>query len=63
MYELYLIFNPYRWKIEHGKSWQHLGGDLHGQTQVAYCSNNASEFLPFSHPVDAHFAAAGLQVR
>ena len=52
----------FRWKIEYGKAWQHLGGDLHGQTQVSYCNMNPSETLPFAHPVDAHFAAAGLQV-
>ena len=51
----------FRWKIEHGKAWQQLGGDLHGQTQVSYCNMTASETLAFSHPIDAHFAAAGLQ--
>ena len=51
-----------RWKIEHGKAWQHLGGDTFGQTQVAYCRMRETESLPFNHPVDVHFAEAGLQV-
>ncbi|KAJ1400839.1 putative B9 domain-containing protein [Ochromonadaceae sp. CCMP2298] len=50
-----------RWRLEHGKAWNHLGGDLQGQTQVAYCSINEREQLPFGHPIDIHFAAAGLQ--
>ena len=50
-----------RFKIEVGKSWEHLGGDLFGQTQVIYCNNNKDEMLPFNHPIDCHFAAAGLQ--
>ncbi len=51
-----------RWKIEHGKAWQHLGGDLFGQTQVAYCRTRSTEALSFNHPIDVHFAEAGLQV-
>lgn len=51
-----------RWKIDHGKAWQYLGGDLLGQTQVAYCRARDTEALPFNHPIDVHFAEAGLQV-
>lgn len=51
-----------RWKIEFGKAWQHLGGDLVGQTQVSYGKYSIQEDLVLSHPVDAHFAATGLQV-
>ena len=51
-----------RWKIEHGKAWNHLGGELIGQTQVAYCRVLNAETLPFNHPIDIHFAEAGLQV-
>lgn len=52
----------YRWKIDYGKVWQHLSGDLIGQTQVAYAHISEKELLPWSHPLDAHFAVAGLQV-
>lgn len=59
-----LIFLLYRirWKLEFGKAWQHLGGELVGQTQVSYGKFTITEDLVFSHPVDAHFAATGLQV-
>eukprot|EP00599_Poterioochromonas_sp_BG-1_P005656 CAMPEP_0173144628 /NCGR_PEP_ID=MMETSP1105-20130129/7334_1 /TAXON_ID=2985 /ORGANISM="Ochromonas sp., Strain BG-1" /LENGTH=296 /DNA_ID=CAMNT_0014058321 /DNA_START=20 /DNA_END=910 /DNA_ORIENTATION=+ len=50
-----------RWKLEFGKAWQHLGGELVGQTQVSYGKFTITEDLVFSHPVDAHFAATGLQ--
>lgn len=51
-----------RYKMDIGKICQHLGGDLTGQTQVAYCKHELQEFIPFSHPVDLHFAMTGLQV-
>lgn len=47
--------------MEVGKAWQHLGGDLLGQTQVSYTSYNIQENIIFNHPMDVHFALAGLQ--
>lgn len=52
-----------RWKVAHGKAWQHLGGELIGQTQVGYCSGSVEDKILFEHPIDLHFACAGLQVR
>jgi hypothetical protein len=57
-----MLYSLCSWKIDHGKAWQHLGGDLVGQTQFAYCRMKDSDLLSFNHPLDAHFAAAGLQV-
>lgn len=54
--------HPCRWKICCGKAWEHLSGELIGQTQVAYCRTRDSESLAFNHPLDVHFAVAGLQV-
>lgn len=52
-----------RWNIEVGKTWQHLGGDLIGQTHVAYTRGEEDEDeVIFSHPLDVHFALSGLQV-
>ena len=49
-----------RYKIDCGKAWEHLGGDLAGQTQVAYSPVlNSKEMIPFNHPIDCHFAEAG----
>lgn len=50
-----------RWKVDHGKVWELLGGEVTGQTHISYCSTNEQEVLPLSHPIDLHFAAAGLQ--
>jgi len=53
-----------RYKIDCGKAWEHLDGDLIGQTHVAYCATSAissSAMMPFNHPIDCHFAEAGLQ--
>lgn len=50
-----------RWKVDAGKAWELLGGDGLGQTQVAYCRHRDSETVPFNHPIDLHFAQAGLQ--
>ncbi len=52
----------FRWKFEHGKIWQHLGGELSGQTHVAYCKYSIAEEIILNHPIDMHFAVAGLQV-
>ncbi len=49
-----------RWKVDTGKSWQLLGGDLQGQTQVSYAAVRDSEPVPFNHPLDMHFSEAGL---
>lgn len=51
-----------RWKVEHDKAWQHLGGELSGQTQIAYCKYVCSELVQLNHPIDLHFAEAGLHV-
>ncbi len=50
-----------RWKVDTGKAWQLLGGEAQGQTQVAYCLSRDSECVPLNHPIDVHFAEAGLQ--
>ena len=50
-----------RWKIDYGQSWEHLGGDIQGQTQMSYCQIKETEMLPLNHPIDVHFAEAGLQ--
>lgn len=49
-----------RWKVEYGKAWDHLGGELLGQTQTAYCNAKDTELIPFNHPIDLHFSEAGL---
>ena len=51
-----------RWKVYFGKAWEHLSGEIIGQTQVSYCRTRESETLSFNHPLDVHFAVAGLQV-
>ena len=56
-----------RWKVDHGKAWEHLGGEVFGQTQIAYSRNgiisdDSTAYMVFNHPLDLHFAAAGLQV-
>ena len=50
-----------RWKIDHGQSWEHLGGEIQGQTQMSYCQIKETEMLPLNHPIDVHFAEAGIQ--
>lgn len=45
-----------------GKTCQPLGGELCGQTQIAYARNNIDESLLLSHPIDIHFSMSGLQV-
>jgi hypothetical protein len=56
-----------RFKIDYGKAWEHIGGDVFGQTQIAYsqdkiCMNGGSACIALNHPLDLHFASAGLQV-
>ncbi len=57
-----------RWKVDFGKAWELLGGESVGQTQIAYpqstssSSLSSSSSLPFNHPLDLHFAEAGIQV-
>lgn len=50
-----------RWKVDTGKAWQILGGSQQGQTQVSYCKARDTEAIPFNHPIDLHYAEAGLQ--
>jgi hypothetical protein len=54
-----------RWKIDFGKAWEHLGGELSGQTHVAYppspLSHSNSHQLPLCQPLDCHFAMGGTQ--
>jgi Ciliary basal body-associated, B9 protein len=59
--------NYNRWKVDYGKAWEHLGGEVFGQTQISYSlddmiSTDSSRKMVFNHPIDMHFAAAGLQV-
>ena len=51
-----------RWKIEFDKAWQHLEGDLVGQTQYSYSRSGLAEETPLNHPLDLHFAESGLHV-
>jgi hypothetical protein len=51
-----------RWKVDGGSGWEHLGGELFGQTQVAYPAGDMREALCFNHPLDLHFAEPGVQV-
>ena len=50
-----------RWRVDTGKAWQCLGGSQSGQTHVCYCKARDNEAIPFNHPLDLHFAEAGLQ--
>jgi len=50
-----------RWRVDTGKAWLHLGGSVQGQTQISYCKARDTEDVPFNHPIDLHFAEAGLQ--
>lgn len=55
-----------RWSIDAPSSWQHLGGEVLGQTQVSYCRNGLGTILektcvPLNHPFDVHYAFYGLQ--
>ena len=58
----FYIHGNFRWKVYFGKAWEHLSGEIIGQTQVSYCRTRESEMLSFNHPLDVHFAVAGLQV-
>lgn len=49
-----------RWKVSKGKCWEHLGGDMSGQTHVGYCQVRELEEIAFNHPLDLHFAEAGV---
>ncbi len=57
-----MLIQLFRYKIDIGKSCQPLGGELMGQTQVAYGRNHVDEPLLLNHPIDLHFGMAGLQV-
>ena len=49
-----------RWKVGFGKCWEHLGGDIKGQTHVGYCKVREMEEISLNHPIDMHFAEAGV---
>jgi len=49
-----------RWKVGFGKCWEHLGGDVEGQTHVGYCKVREVEEIALNHPIDLHFAEAGV---
>lgn len=51
-----------RWRIDFDKAWQHLGGELAGQTHVSHCRHVASEELVLNHPIDLHFAETAMHV-
>ena len=52
-----------RWKVEFDKAWQHLEGDLVGQTHYSYPRIGGTGDAPLNHPLDLHFSEAGLHVR
>jgi hypothetical protein len=54
--------HAFRWKVEHGKCWELLGGEIQGQTQVGYCEVRETEEIALNHPLDLHFAEAGVPV-
>lgn len=49
-----------RWKVGYGKCWEHLGGDIEGQSHVGYCKVREVEEIALNHPIDLHFAEAGV---
>ena len=49
-----------KWKVDHGKCWEHLGGDMSGQSHVGYCNVRETEEIALNHPIDLHFAEAGV---
>eukprot|EP01041_Mallomonas_annulata_P002956 gene2956-5806_t len=52
-----------RWKVDVPASWQLLGGDSSGQTQVSYgrMDRGGQESVPLNHPLDLHYAQTGYQ--
>jgi hypothetical protein len=60
-----IVIVPFnRWKVDYSPSTVHLGGELLGQTQVAYPKyQTLTEPVPFNHPLDLHFSSSGVEVR
>ena len=48
-----------KFKVESGKTWDHLGGNLSGQTHVDYPSDGTTAV--WAHPIDVHFSAKTMQ--
>ena len=47
-----------KFTMEAGKSWEHLGGHLNGQTHVDYPSDGTTAV--WAHPIDVHFSARSM---
>ena len=47
------------WKVDWGKSWSLLEGDVNGQTQFSYQESGIKS--TWNHPIDLHFACASIQ--
>ncbi len=52
----------FRWKVDHGPAFHHIGGEVVGQTQVAFSSSSHEDELIISHPIDVHLAELGIPV-
>ncbi len=50
-------------EVDFPRTWEHISGDIVGQTQVSYARNLSSDLLTLNHPLDLHFAEAGMAVR
>ncbi|GBG27460.1 B9 domain-containing protein 2 [Hondaea fermentalgiana] len=48
-----------RWQLDFGSAWEPLSGNVEGQTHVDYPSDGDSAV--WSHPLDVHFLAKGIQ--
>ena len=47
-----------RWEVEGGSTWEHVAGELQGQTQVDYPEDGDSAV--WCHPVDVHYVSKAL---
>ena len=47
-----------RWEIEGGSTWEHISGEVQGQTQVDYPQDGDNAV--WCHPVDVHFVAKAI---
>jgi hypothetical protein len=52
----------FRWKVDHGPAFHHIGGEVVGQTQVAFPDSSHEDELIISHPIDVHLAELGIPV-
>jgi B9 domain-containing protein 2 len=50
----------FRWKVDHGPAFHHIGGDTVGQTQVAFAGYSHEDELIISHPIDVHLVELGI---